>query len=70
MSTYQIGDGHTDHNYWGRPEDMNMTRPCMKVTTGEGGEDIAGEWAAAMAVGYLVFKDKGGKHQLLKMNGR
>lgn len=47
-----------------------MTRPCMKVTTGEGGEDIAGEWAAAMAVGYLVFKDKGGKRQLLKMNGR
>lgn len=27
----QIGDFEIDHAYWGRPEDMNMTRPAYKI---------------------------------------
>lgn len=27
----QVGDFSIDHAYWGRPEDMNMTRPAYKI---------------------------------------
>lgn len=27
----QIGDFETDHKFWGRPEDMNMSRPAYKI---------------------------------------
>lgn len=54
----QIGDGNADHAYWGRPEDMTMNRPCMKISRGTPGSDIAGETAAALAAGSILFKDK------------
>ncbi|XP_045162577.2 endoglucanase A-like [Mercenaria mercenaria] len=53
----QVGDGYADHGFWGRPEDMHMGRPAYKVTTSCHGSDVAGDTAAAMAAGYLVFKD-------------
>ena len=28
----QVGDGTLDHNYWGRPEDMTMSRPVILAT--------------------------------------
>ena len=28
----QIGHGTTDHNYWGRPEEMEMKRPAYILT--------------------------------------
>ncbi|XP_076451392.1 endoglucanase E-4-like [Babylonia areolata] len=55
----QIGEGRTDHSFWGRPEDMTMDRPCHKATAGHSCSDVAGEWAAAMAAASLVFRDKG-----------
>ncbi|CAG2205325.1 E3.2.1.4 [Mytilus edulis] len=54
----QVGDGNLDHNFWGRPEDMTMARPSFKVTSDKPGSDVAGEYAAAMAVASMVFKDK------------
>ena len=27
----QVGDGHIDHAWWGRPEDMTMERPGMYI---------------------------------------
>lgn len=57
----QIGDGDADHAFWGRPEDMTMNRPCYKVGPGRPAADLYGEWAASLAAGYLVFKDKGGR---------
>lgn len=27
----QVGDFFVDHDFWGRPEDMNMTRPAYKI---------------------------------------
>merc|ERR1711962_413796 len=53
----QVGDGDADHSYWGRPEDMNMTRPAFKIDGDHGGSELAGETAAALAAAYLVFKD-------------
>ncbi|CAC5367752.1 E3.2.1.4 [Mytilus coruscus] len=54
----QVGDGNLDHNFWGRPEDMTMDRPSFKVTSDKPGSDVAGEYAAAMAVASIVFKDQ------------
>ncbi|KAK3104432.1 hypothetical protein FSP39_001893 [Pinctada imbricata] len=54
----QIGDPNTDYNVWQRPEDMTIARPAYKIDSKHPGSDIAGEYAAAMAVGYLVFKEK------------
>jgi endoglucanase len=53
----QVGHGETDHNYWGRPEQMTMNRPSYRITTTAGGSDLAGETAAALAAGYLFFRD-------------
>ncbi|KAJ8307306.1 hypothetical protein KUTeg_015390 [Tegillarca granosa] len=55
----QVGDGQTDHSYWGRPEDMHMWRPAYKVTPSRPGSDVAGETAASLAAGSIVFKTKG-----------
>ncbi|KAK7497993.1 hypothetical protein BaRGS_00010864 [Batillaria attramentaria] len=54
----QIGDGNADHSVWDRPENIHMNRPCMKVNSGGTASDIAGDWAAAAAAGYLAFKDR------------
>jgi len=53
----QVGDGNIDHNYWGRPEEMTMERPAWKLTTSAPGSDLAGETAASLAAGYLLFRD-------------
>ncbi|XP_035827303.1 endoglucanase 20-like [Aplysia californica] len=55
----QVGDGNADHAFWGRPEDMNMARPCKYVNGGTPGSDIAGETAAALAAGSIAFRSKG-----------
>ena len=52
-----MGDGYADHAYPGRPEDMTMARPSMKITASNGGSDLAGETAAAMAATSILFKD-------------
>jgi hypothetical protein len=54
----QSGDGHQDHSFWGRPEDWPQgARQSWKITQQQPGSELAGETAAAMASGYLVFKD-------------
>jgi len=53
----QVGDGNADHAYWGPPESMNMGRPCKWINGGTPGSDITGESAAALAAGYVAFKD-------------
>lgn len=55
----QVGDGGKDHGVWGRPEDMTMARPSFKIDAEHPGADVAGETAAAMAAGYMAFKEKG-----------
>ena len=36
-----------------------MARPSLKVTTSKPGSDVAGETAAALAAGSIIFKDIG-----------
>lgn len=54
--------GKEDHRYWGRPEDMSkfrpMWRPSYKCTRNDKCSDVAGETAAALASGAIVFKDR------------
>jgi len=38
---------------------MRMDRPAFKITASKPGSDVATEYAADMAVGSIVFKDKG-----------
>ncbi|KAG5240067.1 endoglucanase [Salix suchowensis] len=43
-----------DHYCWQRPEDMEYPRPVQVVN---GGADLAGEMAAALAAASIVFRD-------------
>ena len=51
----QVGDGGADHGYWGPPENMGMWRPSIKTN----GAEPPAEASAALAAGYLVFKERG-----------
>nr|AFD33365.1 endoglucanase [Macrotermes barneyi] len=53
----QVGQGDLDHSYWGRPEDMTISRPAFKIDTSKPGSDLAGETAAALAAASIVFKN-------------
>lgn len=53
----QVGQGDADHAYWGRPEDMTMSRPSYKIDTSQPGSDLAGETAAALAAASIVFRN-------------
>ncbi|XP_022097093.1 uncharacterized protein LOC110982761 [Acanthaster planci] len=53
----QVGDGHLDHAYWGRPEDMTINRPAFKITAANPGTEIAGETAAALAASSIAFRE-------------
>lgn len=54
----QTADGNQDHGFWGRPEDWPQgPRQSWKITQQQPGSELAGETAAALASGYLVFKD-------------
>ena len=44
--------------FWGRPEDMHMSRPCKFVSEYTPGADIAGGTAAAMAAGSIAYRQK------------
>jgi endoglucanase len=52
----QVGNGGTDHSWWGPAEVMQMARPSYRVTTSCPGSDIAGETAAAMAAASIAFR--------------
>jgi endoglucanase len=52
----QVGNGGTDHAWWGPAEVMQMTRPAYRVTTTCPGSDLAGETAAAMAAASMAFR--------------
>ncbi len=56
---FKVGDGDLDNAYWGRPEDMNMSRPAYKISTSKPGSDVASQVVAALAAGSMAFKDKG-----------
>jgi len=58
----QVGDGNSDHGYWGTAESMTMNRPAHAVGRGNGrqaGSAAIGEAAAALAATSLLFKQHG-----------
>lgn len=59
---YQVGDGSTDHNYWGAPELQTTTRPVWFATSEEPASDQCAGAAAALAISYLNFKDTDEKY--------
>jgi len=52
----QVGNGGTDHAWWGSSEVMAMTRPAYKIDATNPGSDLAAETAAAMAASSIIFK--------------
>lgn len=53
----QVGEGHRDHSYWGRPENMQQDRKAFKVTSTCPGSDVVSATASALAAGYLLFSN-------------
>jgi endoglucanase len=51
----QVGNGGTDHAWWGSCEVMQMARPSYKIDATHPGSDLAGETAAALAAASMVF---------------
>nr|AHL27899.1 cellulase [uncultured bacterium] len=52
----QVGNGGTDHAWWGPAEVMPMARPAYRIDASCGGSDLAGETAAAMAAASIAFR--------------
>nr|WP_254450627.1 glycoside hydrolase family 9 protein [Cohnella herbarum] len=53
----QIGQGGTDHAWWGPAEVMQMNRPSYKISATCPGSDVAGETAATLAASSIVFAE-------------
>lgn len=53
----QVGDGEADHGFWGRAEEMTMARPSFKIDPTNPGSEVAGETAAALAAGSILFRE-------------
>jgi endoglucanase len=52
----QVGDGGSDHAFWGPPEVNPSPRPSYAVTESCPGSDLTGESAAALAASSMLFK--------------
>ena len=53
----QVGITSNEYSFWGRPEDMDMTRPVFEINPENPGSDLAGQVAATFASGAVLFKD-------------
>ncbi len=54
---YQVGDGTTDHTYWGSPELQTTARPAWFAGSETPASDQCAGAAASLAINYLNFKD-------------
>lgn len=55
---YQVGNGHTDHDYWGAPETQaDRSNQAYFTSNSEPCTDIVGETAAALAIHAYNFPD-------------
>ncbi len=52
---YQVGEGNSDHDYWGSPEAQTTARPVYFATANSPATDIVGLTAAALAANYANF---------------
>jgi endoglucanase len=58
----EVGDGHSDHQCWQRPEDMTTPRNSYKIDETKPGSDVAAETAAALAAASLAFAKSDSKY--------
>jgi len=56
----QVGNGGTDHAYWGPAETMTMARPVYTISASAPGTEVAMETAAALAAAAVVFNGRAG----------
>lgn len=54
---YQVGEGNSDHGYWGAPEKQTTDRPVYTATSSKPGTDAVSIAAAALAINYINFKN-------------
>lgn len=55
---YQVGDGGSDHSYWGPPENQSGSRVTkFKADLSNKSSDVSGQTAASLALMYLLYKD-------------
>lgn len=54
---YQVGDGNSDHSWWGPCEVMTMNRPSYYVDIENPGSAVSGEAAAALAAASVIFEE-------------
>jgi len=52
---YQVGEGDSDHSYWGAPEAQTTARPAYFATPSNPATDIVGLTVAALAANYANF---------------
>ena len=64
----QVGDAKEDHDFWGRPEEMNMRRPAYAVNRNSPGSEVSAETAAAFAAGSIAFRTEGNQSSLPVVN--
>jgi hypothetical protein len=57
---FQVADGHTDHSFWGAPEDLGsngISRPTFVCDSDGGCAAVSGAMVGAFASGAILFKD-------------
>jgi len=62
---YQVGDPYKDHAFWGPPELMTMERPTYTCDSTNKCSEVAGDMAAALASGAIVFSNDANYSSLL-----
>lgn len=55
---YQVGNGNTDHSWWGPAEVMQMERPSYKVDVSSPGSTVSAAAAAALAAAGVIYADR------------
>jgi hypothetical protein len=60
-----VGDIKLDHQYWGRPENMNMQRPAYAVDAKRPGSDLMGSAAAGLAAASVALKQDSAQSAVL-----
>ncbi|XP_076256424.1 endoglucanase F-like isoform X2 [Rhynchophorus ferrugineus] len=64
----QVGDFNLDHKYWGRPEEMNLTRPAYKINETHPGSDLAAEVSAALSSASILFRELNASYSQILLN--
>ncbi len=65
---YQVGDPNIDHNYWMPAEDIDYERKSFFCTSKLPCSEVSAQTAAALAIGYAVFKQKDYKYAKKLLN--